>query len=124
MSLLLDTHTFLWWLGGDPMAEDVTAEIADPATLVAVSSASVWEISVKAALGKLRFSGSIADQVSASGFEPLPISLAHAERAGALPGRHRDPFDRMLVAQAQLERLTIVTRDSAFASYDVRVRAC
>ncbi|HET6965016.1 MAG TPA: type II toxin-antitoxin system VapC family toxin [Acidimicrobiales bacterium] len=124
MSLLLDTHTFLWWLGGDPMAEDVTAEIADPATLVAVSSASVWEISVKAALGKLRFSGSIADQVSASGFEPLPISLAHAERAGALPGRHRDPFDRMLVAQAQLERLTIVTRDSGFASYDVRVRAC
>ena len=121
MNLLLDTHVLLWWLAGEPMAPDTSAHITDPANYVAVSAASVWEIALKRALGKLRVEESVVDHVQSGGFEPLPISLAHAERAGALPSHHRDPFDRMLVAQAQLEHLHVVTRDPAFDAYDVKV---
>lgn len=124
MSLLLDTHALLWWLAGDPIEPKASARIADPAVLVAVSAASVWEVGIKAALGKLRFDGSIAVEARRGGFESLAISFAHAELAGGLPQHHRDPFDRMLIAQAQLEKLTIVTRDPEFAAYDVEVLAC
>jgi len=92
--------------------------------LVAVRSVSVWEISIKRAAGRLRFEGSLADHLSGAMFEPLPISLEHAERAGALPPHHRDPFDRMLVAQAQAEQLTLVSRDPAFEAYEVDVLRC
>ena len=124
MRLLLDTHVLLWWLVGDALAPEVADQIADPEVSVAVSAASVWEIAIKESLGKLRFKGSIAEQVRPNGFEPLSVSLDHAERAGALPAHHRDPFDRMLIAQAQVERLTIVTRDPAFDAYAVDVLHC
>ena len=123
MNLLLDTHVLLWWLAGAPQLSEATVEvIADPANLVAVSAASIWEISIKAALGKLRTDASIAEAVAEAGFEPLPIDFAHAEAAGALPDHHRDPFDRMLIAQAMIEGFVIVTRDPAFAAYGVPVR--
>ena len=124
MNLLLDTHVLLWWLAGDPIAREVRDRIADPETLVVVSAASVWEIAIKQALGKIRFDGSMVDHVERVRFEPLPMSLAHAERAGHLPPHHRDPFDRMLIAQAQLEGLTVVTRDSVFDAYEVDVLSC
>ena len=124
MSLLLDTHAFLWWLADSPMQTDAMKRIADPDVLVAVSAASVWEIAIKRAIGKLRVEGSMASAVHQGGFESLAVSSEHAERVGDLPPHHRDPFDRMLIAQAQIENLTIVTRDKQFASYDISVLSC
>jgi PIN domain nuclease of toxin-antitoxin system len=124
VSLLLDTHTVLWWLAGDPLAPEAAERIADPRRLVVLSAASVWEIAIKSAAGKLRADDDLIGHLEASGFEPLPISWHHAERAGSLPPHHRDPFDRMLIAQAQIEGLTIVSRDRAFAAYDVAVLTC
>lgn len=124
MNLLLDTHALLWWLAGTPVDAEAARRIADPGALVAVSAATVWEIGIKRGLGKLRFSGSIVDHARRSGFEPLAISWAHAERAGDLPPHHRDPFDRVLIAQAQVEGLTLVTRDPAFAPYEVTLLPC
>lgn len=122
--LLLDTHTLLWWLGGRRLSPEATERIADPATLVAVSAASIWEASVKSALGKLNAPESLGPVAIEEGFEPLAITFDHAEQAGALPAHHRDPFDRMLISQAQIEGLTIVTRDPVFDAYDVAVLAC
>ncbi|MGH8985020.1 MAG: type II toxin-antitoxin system VapC family toxin [Acidimicrobiia bacterium] len=124
MTLLLDTHALLWWLEGRELDEHVSARIADPSILVAVSAASVWEAAIKAALGKLSIPEPVGPAAIAEGFEPLPIRFEHADRVGQLPSHHRDPFDRMLVAQAQVEGLTIVTRDPAFAAYDVAVARC
>jgi PIN domain nuclease of toxin-antitoxin system len=124
VSLLLDTHALLWWLLGQGLSAEATDRIADQQTLVVVSAASIWEAGIKVALGKLEIPGSLPEAVVSEGFEPLGISLAHAEAAGRLPPHHRDPFDRMLVAQAQIERLTIVTRDPAFDRYDVSVVPC
>ena len=124
MNLLLDTHALLWWWADEPLDDAATSRISASGTLVAVSAASLWEIAVKSGVGKLSIDGSTVDNVAASGFLPLPISLAHAERAGQLPRHHRDPFDRMLVAQAQIERLTIVTRDPRFDAYDIEILKC
>lgn len=124
MSLLLDTHVLLWWLAGAPLAPGAVERIADPSTLVAVSAASIWEAAIEQALGKLRVEGSLAAATVESGFEPLPVGFPHAEAAGALPPHHRDPFDRLLVAQAAAEGLTIVTRDPVFDAYDVPVLSC
>lgn len=124
MTLLLDTHTVLWWLAGEPLGAQATARIADPSVLVAVSAASVWEAGIKAVLGKLDVPEPLIHAVQRGGFEPLPISLDHADHAARLPPHHRDSFDRMLVAQAQLEGLTLVTRDPAFDPYDVPVLRC
>lgn len=119
MRLLLDTHAFLWWLDGDrrlPIA--VRRMIADTANDVLARAASVWEITTKARLGKLPGALDVALDVPSSirdqGFEPLAITVAHAERAGSLPGAHRDPFDRMLAAQAEIEAVPIVSADTAF----------
>ena len=117
MSLLLDTHVVLWWLDGTRLGAEVTDRIADPSELVVVSAASIWEASIKAALGKLETPEALSRAVVDEGFEPLPITFDHAERAGALPPHHRDPFDRMLAAQALIEGLTIVTHDPAFDPY-------
>lgn len=103
------------------MPDPVVDRIADPAELVVVSAASIWEAALKAALGKLGMPEALADAVIHEGFEALPITFAHAERAGALPGHHRDPFDRMLVAQALAEGLTVVTHDAAFEPYGVNL---
>lgn len=121
MSLLLDTHVLLWWLDGSQLDEATVERIADPGELVVVSAASIWEAAIKAALGKLDVPEDLADAVVDEGFEPLPIAFEHAARAGALPPHHRDPFDRMLIAQAMVEDLTVLTHDPAFGPYGVKL---
>ncbi len=124
MRLLLDTHPLLWWLGETPMSTRAHAAIVDPAISVVVSAASIWEIAIKQAIGKLEVDGRVIDHTERHGFDPLPISFVHAELAGGLPLHHKDPFDRLLIAQAHLEGLTIVTRDRAFDAYEVPVLRC
>jgi len=118
MDLLLDTRVFLWWdAGADPISPAVRAAIADPENRIYVSSASVWEIAIKAGKGKLTFSGSPSAAIALNSFLPLSIDPAHAERAGGLEWSHLDPFDRMLVAQAQAENLTLVHADGVIANF-------
>jgi PIN domain nuclease of toxin-antitoxin system len=120
--LLLDTHAMIWFTGDpDALEPRARAAIVD-ADVVAVSAASIWEISTKAALGKLRPPvDDLVEELSEWGFHLLPITSAHAWAVGKLPLLHRDPFDRMLVVQAQLEGLAIVTRDARIARYQVAV---
>jgi PIN domain nuclease of toxin-antitoxin system len=118
--LLLDTLALLWWLADDPSLEsDAKAAIADPAAAVFVSAATAWEIAIKQALGKLEAPSDLERQIQLNRFEPLSITIAHAYSAGTLPRHHDDPFDRMLVAQALAEGLTIVTRDPRLDRYGV-----
>jgi PIN domain nuclease of toxin-antitoxin system len=117
--LLLDTHALLWWLADEGLTAQAREAIADPANVAVVSAVSAWEISIKKALGKLAAPDDLEHQVRAGGFLPLPISIAHGVAAGQLARHHEDPFDRMLIAQARAEGLTIVTRDKAFADYHV-----
>jgi PIN domain nuclease of toxin-antitoxin system len=121
--LLLDTHAFLWWLTDDPALSAAARDaIADPAAIVYVSAATIWEISIKTQLGRLEvLDADLVAEISASEFAELPIAARHADRAGRLPPHHADPFDRMLVAQAQLEGLVCVTRDPAFDAYGVPI---
>jgi PIN domain nuclease of toxin-antitoxin system len=121
--LLLDTHALLWWLADEGLTDQAREAIADPANLVMVSAASAWEIAIKKALDKLTAPDDLEQQVHASGFEPLPISIGHGVTAGHLRRHHEDPFDRMLIAQAMVEQLTIVTRDKRFNDYGVAVLA-
>jgi PIN domain nuclease of toxin-antitoxin system len=122
--LLLDTHSLLWWLADDPqLGEEARSVIADPGNEVIASAVSAWEISIKRALGKLSAPDDLEDQLVATGIQPLVISIGDALAAGALPRHHDDPFDRMLVAQAQRYRLTLVTRDSAFTAYGIELFA-
>ena len=123
MRLLLDTHALLGWLADEGLNPGARDAIADPANLVAVSAASAWEISIKKALGRLAAPNDLEQQVQAGGFVPLPISIAHGIAAGQLPHHHEDPFDRMLIAQAFAEGLTIVTRDKRFNDYGVTLLA-
>lgn len=124
MNLLLDTHALLWWLAGEELGVEALRAIEDPGADVLVSAASVWEISIKRALGKLRTGDDLLEAIHGSGFAPLPIALEHAELAGGLPAHHHDPFDRMLIAQAQALELVIVTRDRSFEQYEVSLLAC
>jgi PIN domain nuclease of toxin-antitoxin system len=124
MRLLLDTHTFLWWLDGDRrLPATARRQIADERNVILISAASAWEITTKARLGKLPGALDVAADVAAAaasqGFTALDITILHAQRAGRLPGDHRDPFDRMLVAQAQLEDLPIVSNETVFDGYGV-----
>lgn len=120
MDLLLDTHVFLWWdAGAANLGEEARAAIANPDNAVFVSAASVWEISIKAAKGKLTYAGSPVTAIGANGFLPLSITVAHAESAGALTWEHTDPFDRMLVAQAHTDSLVLVHADSVISGYPV-----
>lgn len=120
MSLLLDTHILIWCLSEPRRLSEVARRaIVDPGTRVFVSAASVWEISIKQNLGKLDAPADLEDQMELQRFEPLNITIAHAKAAGALPRHHDDPFDRMLVAQALAEGLTIITRDPRIAPYGV-----
>ncbi len=123
MRLLLDTHAFLWWLADIKLSTLARDAIAEPDNEVLVSAASAWEISIKQALGKLNAPRDVADRIRINRFTALPISVAHALVAGALPPHHRDPFDRMLVSQALHEGLTVVTRDARFAAYGVPILA-
>jgi len=121
MRLLLDTHALLWWLSDDEkLSAKVRLLIEDPANQVYVSAVSGWEISIKQALGKLDVDTSkLIDEVENNGFTLLHVSFKHGIKAGTLPSHHRDPFDRMLIAQAQLEALKLVSVDSCFVAYDV-----
>jgi PIN domain nuclease of toxin-antitoxin system len=120
VNLLLDTHTLLWWdAKPELLGETARAAMRDSANAVFVSAASVWEIAIKQKRGKLPLSGSSTAMVAQYGFLPLAISSEHAERAGGLPLLHNDPFDRMLVAQAQIEGMTLVTVDSKIRLYSV-----
>ena len=124
MRLLVDTHVFLWCVLGDARLPRVTQKaVVDRTNEVFVSAVSAWEISLKAALGKLPLPTLAADWFQDSsakmGLVALPIQIEHALAAGALPLRHRDPFDRMLIAQARHEGLTLVTVDPVFKAYDV-----
>ena len=124
MRLLLDTQVLLWWLAGDRRLTAATRRaLASAESDVFVSAASAWEISIKKALGKLAAPDDLVDQLEREAFEPLPITVSHAVDAGALPHLHDDPFDRMLIAQARQEALTIVTRDPRFAPYGVAILA-
>ncbi|MXX68187.1 MAG: type II toxin-antitoxin system VapC family toxin [Gemmatimonadales bacterium] len=120
MRLLLDTHVFLWWVSDwDRIAEPTREAISDPGNEVFVSAVSGWEIGTKKAKGRLTAPDNLADVVEKKRFAHLPLTFKHAERAATLPPHHRDPFDRMLIAQAQAERLVLVTRDARIPLYDV-----
>lgn len=121
MSLLLDTHVVLWWLADDPtLSDDIKARL-DHEPHVYVSAATIWEVAIKQAAGKLLEPSGLPERIRDSGFTPLPIGFEHAIAAGRLPQIHRDPFDRMLIAQAQCEDLSLVTRDPHCQKYDVAV---
>ena len=124
MRLLLDTHAFLWWLAGDEaLSAAARMAIADEGNVVLVSAASAWEIATKHRIGKLPNVAAIVvdlDQALVDqGFVGLPITLRHAQVAGGLAGPHRDPFDRMLVAQAMVDRLVLVSNEVVFDGYGV-----
>ena len=125
MRLLLDTHAFLWWLAGSPrLSQAARRAIEDEANDVLVSAASAWEITTKHRLGKLPEADQVALDISGTvasqRFEELPISVDDAGRAGRLPGPHRDPFDRVLAAQALARDLVVVSTDPVFDRYAVR----
>ena len=126
MRLLLDTHALIWWLSGEgKLSELARAGIANDANDIFVSAASAWEITTKFRLGKLpSVAGIVADlsgAIGGQGFLPLSATLRHGQAAGALPGPHQDPFDRMLIAQAKIEKVPVITADPVFGDYGVRV---
>ena len=122
MILLLDAHAVLWALsGGRELRSDTRSALEDPANEVLVSAGTVWEIEIKRAAGRLEAPSDILQAIEATGFMTLPITGADAERAARLPRHHGDPFDRMLVAQAQRLDALIVSRDSALSAYNVDV---
>ena len=121
--LLLDTHVLLWWLSDDPqLGESSRQAIANPRNPVYVSAASTWEVSIKKSIGKLTAPDDMDAIVEREGFEKLPITLFHGDQAGSLPELHKDPFDRMLIAQAQSEGLVIVTNDEKIIQYKIRTK--
>ena len=125
MKLLLDTHAFLWWLEGNArLPATARRAIQDADNDIIVSAATAWEIATKYRLGKLREAAAVVEDVAgaiaAQGFEEMPISVDDAARAGSLPGPHRDPFDRLLIAQALVRNLTLVSTDETFDTYRVR----
>ena len=124
MRLLLDSHVLLWFLWQGPLlGARAAAAIADPDNEVFVSAASIWEIALKRAKAVLNAPENLSAVVEQAGFIPLPLSLFHAEQAAMLPMHHRDPFDRMLIAQAQAEGLVLVTRDAHIRRYGIRTMA-
>ena len=121
MNILLDTHVLLWWLSDDPcLGEKARRAIGDVNNLAFVSAASIWEIVIKKALGKLDLPASFREVLAAESFQALDMTREHAFQVASLPLHHRDPFDRMLVAQCQVEGLTLVTNDPEIRKYDVK----
>ena len=120
MSLLLDTHVLLWWLDDHPtLSMKARAAIADGENLVFISAVVIWEIRIKQALGKLQIPKNFRKVLGDQPFEMLDITVEHAHAVGDLPAHHRDPFDRMLVAQAKVEGLTLMTRDTRLKKYKI-----
>ena len=116
MRLLLDTQVFLWWRAAREMRPEAM-DASRGADDVFVSAASAWEVAIKTATGKIRIGAPFGDGVAQSGFVPLPVNFVHAAAAAELPPHHRNPFDRMLVAQARVERLTLVSHDWRLEPY-------
>ena len=122
MKLLLDTHIILWWLTQDrKLSQTETAIITDPDNLVFVSAATAWEIAVKKMIGKLEAPDDLPAALAANDFLELPITIEHTQKIYLVPLHHHDPFDRMMVAQAISEDLTLMTRDPKIALYDIRI---
>ena len=126
MKLLLDTNAVLWWFAdAPPLRVDIEALIDDPANTVLVSAASAWEICTKVRIGKLPTGRALCEDFSGylqrNHFEPLAITIEHGRLAGRMAGAHKDPFDRMLAAQALIEDLPIITNDAAFSGFGVKV---
>lgn len=121
MKLLLDSHVFLWWKAADPRLSPGMVRAIAEAEEVYVSAATAWELGLKVSLGKLRLPESVEDGIAAAGFRELAVGFRHTRAAVALPPHHRDPFDRMLVAQALCEGLTLMTHDDQVARYEVAV---
>jgi len=121
MSLLLDTHIALWAITGDATLDEEFFDRLRHDPDIFLSPVSLWEITIKQATGKLAGPADLAERVRDMGFRELPVTYAHAIAAGRLPAHHRDPFDRMLVAQAVVEGLTLVSRDESIARYDVDI---
>lgn len=120
MKLLLDTHVLLWWLDDPTVLAEVAREaIAEPENQIFVSAVSCWEIAIKRGLGKLSAPADIHTAIRESSFLEMPVLVVHALQTERLPYHHRDPFDRMLIAQAQCESAVLVTRDRAFFDYGV-----
>jgi PIN domain nuclease of toxin-antitoxin system len=125
VKLLLDTHALLWWLDGDERLSDrAKSTIGDGANRIFVSAASAWEIATKVRIGKLPDAVEVAERFSEiignQDFDSLPITAEHARQAGLMPGEHRDPFDRMLIAQSQIEGFTLVSNEALFDRFGIR----
>jgi PIN domain nuclease of toxin-antitoxin system len=122
LKLLLDSHVLVWFAAADPtLASEAKRAILDDANAAIVSVASVWELELKRAKGTLRVPQDAGARLNPAGFELLDVTLPHVVRAAELPPHHRDPFDRLLIAQAQAEGLTLVTADAALERYDVPI---
>ena len=124
MRILLDTHAFLWWILDDPRwSPAAEAAVTGPASQVFVSAATAWEITTKHRLGKLPgaeiIAANVATRIAEEGFHELAVSVIHAQHAGALPGGHKDPFDRLLAAQAILENMLLISNDAAVDVFGV-----
>jgi PIN domain nuclease of toxin-antitoxin system len=117
--ILLDTHILLWALADDPRLTPDMRGLLERAKVRFISAASIWEIEIKRALGKLWIDGDILEIAGDAGFSPLAITWSHAAESGRLPPHHADPFDRLLIAQARIEGLPILSADRQFAAYDV-----
>ena len=123
MNLLLDTHILLWWLDANPLlSEEAVRLIREPENTIFVSAVSLWEIRLKQSLSKLRLPANFLERLAAESFESLPLTAVHTARIGNLEWVHRDPFDRMLIAQAQAENLLLLTADEVLAGYGASVR--
>ena len=122
--VLLDTHTLVWWVEGrEKLSAKARETIQHDETVILVSAASAWELAIKSRMGKFKsreLSERLDEQILEEGFVPLAISIEHALRAGGLDSPHKDPFDRMLIAQAQIEDLSVISKDKAFDSFAVR----
>jgi len=122
VNLLLDTHALLWWLADDPsLSDSARSTIADPENTVFLSAVVVWEIRIKQGIGKLELPDNFRQAFDDEQFVDLPVTVVHAHALADLPPLHRDPFDRMLVAQAKVEGMAVVTRDPTIRAYGVRV---
>jgi PIN domain nuclease of toxin-antitoxin system len=122
---LLDTHALIWWLANDAtLSLDAKTIITNPHNVIFVSAASTWEIAIKKSLSKLDSPDDLVEQIQANQFKSLPIDLEETLIIETLPTYHQDPFDRILIAQAQLFDLTIITRDRKFEFYDVKLLKC